>query len=282
MRGGKKINSIVCFVPVMHAGYLKFFKKYAGAKLFLVGEDLLSGIEYFSREIRALKAEEMKPVVEALKVFSGVEVLNAKNIKELNNPSAKIVMPDEDITRHLAEKYFPDANSFFENIFLRWHQKNVSSENKVDPDRIVSTNEFDMEIMGIALNEAEKSSDWWRQIGAIAVKDKNVLITSFNKHMPSPHMPYANGDPRTPFSWGERIDLSSAAHAEAGLIAHAANKGISLGGASLYVTTFPCPACAYSVALSGIKKLYYAEGYSLVDAAKTLNAFDVKIIKIEI
>ncbi|NCS97095.1 MAG: deoxycytidylate deaminase, partial [Candidatus Pacebacteria bacterium] len=89
-----------------------------------------------------------------------------------------------------------------------------------------------------------------------------------------------DSDPRNSFHKGEHIELSTAIHAEAALIADAAKKGISLEGTQLYVTTFPCPACAKLIACSGITKLYFSEGYSMLDGEKILNDAGVLLSKI--
>src|SRR6185369_15532026 len=112
--------------------------------------------------------------------------------------------------------------------------------------------------------EAQKSSDMWRQVGAAIVKGKKIVLTAYNKHLPSDHTPYTNGDPRNNFHKGDHIEISSAIHAEAGLIAEAAKRGLKLKGLDMYATTFPCPPCAKLIAGSGIKTLYFAEGYAML------------------
>ena len=62
------------------------------------------------------------------------------------------------------------------------------------------------------------------------------------------------GDPRSNFDAGKNIELSKFIHAEASLIAQAAKQGAKLEGASIYVTTFPCPVCARLVATAGLRK----------------------------
>lgn len=51
------------------------------------------------------------------------------------------------------------------------------------------------------------------------------------------------------------------AHAEAGAIAFAARKGISLEGGTLYTTLAPCLACAKLIINAGIKRVVYLESY---------------------
>ncbi len=79
------------------------------------------------------------------------------------------------------------------------------------------------------------------------------------------------------FDAGEHIELSKCIHAEAKLIAQAARDGMSLNDATLYVTTYPCPPCAKLVATAGIKKVYYRDGYSLLDAEDIFNAYAIEI-----
>ena len=66
--------------------------------------------------------------------------------------------------------------------------------------------------------------------------------------VPDEQIHYSEGDPRSDFSKGVNVELSLFFHSEAQLIAEAAKKGISLEGASMYATTFPCPPCAKLIA----------------------------------
>jgi deoxycytidylate deaminase len=155
------------------------------------------------------------------------------------------------------------------------------ASSEVSPDRVISTEERDNTLIKKASELAAKSSDWWRRIGALIVKNGEVVLEAFNSHMPSDFNLDSAGDPRTSFNPGERIDLSTAIHAEAKAISQAARKGIALEGATVYVSTFPCPGCAKLIAESGIKKVYYDQGYSLLDAENLLKDFGVEIIKVE-
>jgi dCMP deaminase len=151
----------------------------------------------------------------------------------------------------------------------------------VSPDRIISTDQFDKEVISLATKAAEKSSDWWRQVGAAIVKDKRILLLGCNKHVPSDLSMDVYGDPRSSFDAGIRFDLSTAIHGEASLIARAAREGISLNGTSIYATTFPCPGCAKLIVEAGINKVYYAKGYSLLDAENVLKSGNVEIVMVK-
>lgn len=152
----------------------------------------------------------------------------------------------------------------------------------VKEDLLISTDELDRKFMGVARKFSDKSSDWWRQIGAVIVKDGKVILKSHSKHKPSAQSPYIDGDPRANFDAGEvGSDIYTSIHAEAGLIADAAKQGISLDGASIYATTFPCPNCAMQIIAAGIKKVYFADGYSLLNAERNFKLSGVELIKID-
>lgn len=103
-----------------------------------------------------------------------------------------------------------------------------------------------------------------------------------NKHVPTEYVTAYEGDPRASFHKGEYLKVSTAVHAEALLIAEAAKQGISLDGAELLVTTFPCPVCAKQIAYSGVKKVYFIEGYSVLDGERILKDKKIKIEKINL
>ncbi len=93
------------------------------------------------------------------------------------------------------------------------------------------------------------------RVGAVAVKDGYILATGYN------------GAPR---GMEHCIDAGCilvdghchrAVHAEQNVIAMAARKGISLEGATLYVTHFPCDTCFKLLINAGIKEIVYEEMY---------------------
>jgi dCMP deaminase len=76
------------------------------------------------------------------------------------------------------------------------------------------------------------------------------------------------------------LELSTAIHAEASLIAQAAREGISTKAAVLYVTDFPCPPCAKLIAGAGIAKLYFRTGYAVLDGEGVLAAAGVEVVQV--
>jgi cytidine deaminase len=58
------------------------------------------------------------------------------------------------------------------------------------------------------------------------------------------------------------IEFGRAVHAEMAAISDAAKRGVSVSGATMYVTTFPCHLCAPVIVSSGIARLVYIEPYA--------------------
>jgi len=265
---------------VLHEGYRKFLTEHKDvSKLYLWGLDLIEESDYLKKEIRALSPEIVKISIESWKLGFPVEVLTKERINEIAGFKGEILMPDDDISHTFCETYITNRNSIiFINVFLRWDRRNSVRENKIAQDQEITSDEFSKKIIALAEKQAERSSDWWRHVGAIIIKDNKIILSGHNKHVPTEHLPYINGDPRNAFHKGEFLELSTSVHAEAGLIAEAARKGIPLEGAEIYVTTFPCPPCAKLIAYSGIKKVYYSEGYGVLDGEGIMKNKKVEII----
>ncbi len=273
-------DTVVAYVASPHAGYLKFFRAYAGSILYVLGEEFTRKFQPLVRNLPGVAPQESQKMIQALGIFSDVRILTSAELDTVRQ--SRVVMPDEDVSRALAKEYFAGAAVTFDGRWrLRWDWTTTTQNRRPEGERVVSVDELDRELMRSAFREAHQSPDWWRQIGALLVKDGIVLLAGFNQHVPHEQSAYLMGDPRSNFEPGQRIDLSNAAHAEAVLLATAASRGICTRGCSLYVTTFPCPGCANIWAFSGIKRLYYADGYSLVAGAETLQAKAVEIIRVQ-
>jgi dCMP deaminase len=274
-----KKYAVVALIPAIHSGYLSFFNKFRGL-LYVVGKDFIQDFPHIERDLRTPHFSELKKMILSLGIFEDVIELNRENIQTIPD-SLEIVMADDDIMKGIREKYISERPVSFENIFLRWTRQISTTEFEVPSGRIITETEVEKELMGRALEIAPKSADWWRQVGAVICKEGEIIIEACNKNMPSDYSLDAHGDPRSNFDAGERFDLVNTIHAEAHAIALAAKRGISIDGALLYVTTFPCPACARLIAKAGIKKVYYTKGYSLLDAEKILSDFGVEIVLVK-
>ena len=281
---------LIAYVPVLHSGYLKFFLdnvKNGIDTLYVVGEDVLAGlrdVDYIKRKdsLRALSSSQIMNCIDSLNIFRDVFVLNRHLLNILKFNDVSVVMPDEDVSRSIAADCLNGNNVDFQPIFLRWHRNNVLEQKKVQAHSSISVSAFEKEMMRSAFIEGAKSFDWWRQVGAIAVKGNVPILIANNDHTPDKQMPYVFGDPRSIFKRGINIELSTAEHAEAVLIAEAARRGLPLDGAHLFVTDFPCPQCAKLIAHSGISKCYFSRGYSVLDGESSLKTAGVDLVFINV
>jgi dCMP deaminase len=136
------------------------------------------------------------------------------------------------------------------------------------------------DIVAAAQAQAATSIDWWRQVGAAIRFGDGTVAAAANEHAPHRLSAYAVGDPRSNFFKGVALELSTATHAEARLIAQAARDGRSTEGAVMYVTDFPCPPCAKLIAGAGVAKLYFRDGYAVLDGQHVLEAAGVEIAQV--
>jgi len=272
---------IILYMPVLHSGYISFLKKHANEgveSIYVLGEELVTEFTYFEKEIRAITPSDAVLAIKSFNLFKNVYALNQDSIEKLSEN--QIIMPNESTSRKFADKYLEKNNVTLDDVFLRWDEESVLS--KAPPEySIVSKEPFDKDTMSVALKESEKSSDWWRHVGAALVKNGELIYKVHNQHIPSEHTPYALGDPRDFIEPGTMSDISSALHSEQKIITNAAKDGIGLEGSSIYVTVFPCVVCAKLIAASGIKKCYFGGGHATFDGEKVLKAAEVEIILVK-
>jgi dCMP deaminase len=112
--------------------------------------------------------------------------------------------------------------------------------------------------MGFAQHAARKSKDS-TQVGAILVgPDGDVRLSGFN------------GPPRGVLDLTERRERPEkyrwSSHSEANLIAFAAREGIRTANCTVYVTHFPCSACARTLIQSGVSRVVYGPGTTSMPA----------------
>ncbi|MFA6386578.1 MAG: deaminase [Candidatus Paceibacterota bacterium] len=210
--------------------------------------------------------------------FQKVQVLSEKNLLKLKNE--KLLLVNDKFSRELAKLYFIEKNIKWDKVFLRWDADSVISNHSLKEKK--STKPEDKKWMEEAYKEAHKSGCWWRNVGAVVVKDNSIILRDYNEGIPSDYTPYQVGHIRDFVKAGEKQELSSTIHGEQKIIAEAARKGISLEGTSLYVTHFPCPVCVKIIIHSGIKKCYFSEGIANLSGEKLLKLFGIKLLAVDI
>lgn len=268
-------------MPVFHRGHDALLATYPRATFYILGSQIIANFRSLEKDLRALKPERIQAAVQAWDPGREVKIADSDELIRLAQGTTRIVMPDEDISHHLANQYFSNKGVEFCPIFLRWDRRQSQSQ-AVPTGHRVSTARDDRKLMIQAAHESQKSSDIWRRVGVIILKDGKVVFEAHNQALPHDATPWIEGDPRNNFSQGQAIEASLFIHAEAHAIALAARAGIALSGASMYVTTFPCPNCAKLIATAGISSCYYASGYSMLDASVVLESSGVALIQVDV
>ena len=123
--------------------------------------------------------------------------------------------------------------------------------------------DWDRYFMNIAYNVAERSNCIRRQIGAVAVKDRNIISTGYNGTPMGVKNCFEGGCPRcaSDIPSGQGSDTCLCVHAEQNAIAFAARHGARTQGAVLYSTTRPCFGCLKESIQAGIIRILYVEPY---------------------
>ncbi len=117
--------------------------------------------------------------------------------------------------------------------------------------------------MEIARLVARRSTCLRRQVGAVVVKEKNILATGYNGTPSGIAHCEETGCLRQKLGVpsGERHELCRGLHAEQNAIIQAAKHGVNIGGASLYTTHSPCLICTKMIINAGVERIVYLEGY---------------------
>ena len=277
----KKI--ILAYIPVPHEGYRQFFALHTTAVvLYIFGEGLISKFSHLRKDMRALPPHFVKRSIESWDIFKEVLIADENTLQLINQNQTSVVMPDEEECREVAAIYLTGCTIEFDSrVFLRWDRQKALAEQNVTADRVVPFSGLFAELMGRAFTEAELATNLWRRVGAVIARDGEILLVAHNTQVPSRHTPYYEGDPRMFFKRGLHIELTTDDHAERRLIAEAARRGVSIEGSDCYVTTFPCPPCGKQIAYAGIKTLYFAEGYAMLDSERILRENGVELVRVE-
>jgi dCMP deaminase len=115
-------------------------------------------------------------------------------------------------------------------------------------------------------------------VGAVIVKDRQVLATGYNGSPSGSVHCTAQG-----YCYPGLISCDSssslpsrAVHAEANAIAQAAKHGISTQGASIYVTLEPCLSCLKLVISAGISDVFYETDFNSGNKVLVRDSFVVE------
>lgn len=122
---------------------------------------------------------------------------------------------------------------------------------------------WDSYFLEIAQTVAKRSTCLRRQVGAVIVRDKQILSTGYNGAPTG----IAHCDKvgclreRLKVPAGERHELCRGLHAEQNAIIQAAVHGVTIDGSTMYCTNEPCSVCSKMIINAGIKKVVVREHY---------------------
>ena len=145
-------------------------------------------------------------------------------------------------------------------------------------------NKWDKRFMQLTETVATWSSCFQenRHVGAIIVKDKRVMTTGYNGAPAGIKSCEEKGEclrRKLEIPSGTKHEMCFAVHAEQNAIIQAAKLGVSLEGATIYVTHQPCVICTRMILNSGIKKVIYKNGYPDAFALELFAQSGVELIK---
>ena len=129
--------------------------------------------------------------------------------------------------------------------------------------------------MNIATEVSTRSTCDRKHVGAVIVRNKNILSTGYNGSI--------KGLPHCDEVGHEMVDghCIRTTHAEANAIVQAAKNGVSIDNSEIFVTASPCYNCFKLIANSGIKVIYYRELYRdqrITDRAKEVG---IELVSLE-
>jgi dCMP deaminase len=139
---------------------------------------------------------------------------------------------------------------------------------------------WDQYFMTITRQVAERSTCLRAKVGAVIVRDKNILATGYNGSPAGlPHcldagcLIYRSTTP----SGEEEENCFRTIHAEINAIAQAAKNGAGIRAADIYITHTPCIHCFKVLINTGVKRVFYEKPYKLHTLDELLRYTDVTL-----
>ena len=119
--------------------------------------------------------------------------------------------------------------------------------------------DWDKYFLALARVVASRSTCAKRKVGAVIVKDKQVLSTGY-VGAPSGMLDCFEVGVCARNQHGDRLYCVSV-HAEMNAIVFAGKQGININGATLYTTLEPCPVCLKLAYQAGIREVVFEDSY---------------------
>jgi len=144
---------------------------------------------------------------------------------------------------------------------------------------------WDQYFLTITRQVAERSTCKRAKVGAVIVRDKNILATGYNGAPAGLAHCTEVGcliyESKTPSGEIEE-NCYRTIHAEINAIAQAAKNGVGIRDAAIYVTHTPCIHCMKVLINTGITQIFYERDYKANTVRDLLASTDVVIKRIEV
>lgn len=178
------------------------------------------------------------------------------------------------------------CNPLFQNISKCIELADFRLENDAGENALLATVEeiitrvqqkfrpgWDEYFMKMAFLVAERSTCLRHHVGAIIVKEKQVLATGYNGAARNTRDCLQLGCLRDELKIpsGERHEVCRGIHAEQNAIIQAARHGVNINGGTIYCTHSPCIICAKMIVNAGIQRIVANRDYpDFFDMARQL------------
>ena len=132
--------------------------------------------------------------------------------------------------------------------------------------------DWDTYFVRIAREVAGRSTCDRKHVGAVIVRDRNILSTGYNGSIRGlPHCDDVG-------HMMENGHCVATVHAEANAIIQAAKNGVSIDGATIYTTASPCWPCFKLIANSGCSRIIFGEFYRDTRSIEVAHTLGIDLI----
>jgi dCMP deaminase len=136
--------------------------------------------------------------------------------------------------------------------------------------------------MSIAELVSWRSSCIKRRVGAVIVRDNQIMVTGYNGTPAGMLNCDEGGCARCNnplIASGERLDECVCAHAEQNAILQAKRHEVDIVGSAIYTTTQPCNMCTEKIMGAGLSTVYFAQRYPHRATEEMLAAAGIPLIE---
>jgi dCMP deaminase len=134
---------------------------------------------------------------------------------------------------------------------------------------------WDLYFMRIAADVASRATCDRKHVGAVIVRDKNILATGYNGSIGG--LPHCDDE-------GHMLEDGHCVrtiHAEANAIIQAAKNGSRIDAGSIYVTASPCWNCFKMIANAGLTRIVYGEFYREPRIFEFAGQLGIELVRLE-